>query len=814
MPKFLQTLFIARSQESASLFLQLINGATKAQTLSSLLAGLGEQKDNVLNPFMGKLLLKKVLESLTLQHFDYLAKTEQSLADLFQHIVSCKRNRVNFSAFGYSEIKLQELLMIAETYESEKQKLGLLDSADVLLSAVETLVSNKYFSQFQSIVIDQFHENGINFCSSKLEEEALDSIKQFPLITQFQFQIEDTKAPKTFTPQNSYFDEGIFAIKAARKLIEQGVKDTQIAIVASNLNQYRRVIESNAPKYGMQFRFSSGITMLESVVYQEYVKNGSITKFKESFAWRVKEAFESGEIDEEELEKQKRHFVQIGNLDKEAKLLKEQAKELLGVELNAKEIVKSLVEEKHIPPAYEQSGVLVTEPNQITLQKFEHIIFIGTDLSQFPPKTKGNFLATVQQKESLLFLNNTYHLSEYYYAKLCRNAENLHLSMAENSGKKRLFMSPIIKDLPAESFEEYELIAERENLLLGNRYVLDGNGEAFVTSMNSLELSTFDGNVDAHDFDAGILSASSMTTYAKCPLRYLFTHQYKCEALALEKDEDALEATDIGTMFHSIAENFANEVQKGTITLGNEIGSAIKHKLEAIAKDEYDKYMQKHFTDEGRSITVFHKIVLNDLIKGLHNEHHQKGLLIRFLEYIYGEGSLAHFSQSEKHFMLDENFELTTDKEKALVRGFIDRIDENKADNIVSIIDYKTGKYQKNKEDRLLEEMAEYKQFQLPLYLLYAKRAFTEYEIDAFLVSFKDGDGSKAYAHLSTNTENGMLFDDSYEKNLIKTIRQVKNDIEEGVFAMTPSEINCEYCEFERICHKSVLPGKESHEQV
>jgi ATP-dependent helicase/DNAse subunit B len=303
-----------------------------------------------------------------------------------------------------------------------------------------------------------------------------------------------------------------------------------------------------------------------------------------------------------------------------------------------------------------------------------------------------------------------------------------------------------------------------------------------------------------------------MSTYAKCPLRYLFTHQYKCEAIALEKDEDALEATDIGTMFHSIAENFANEVQKGIIILGDEISNAIKYKIEAIAKDVYAKYMQKHFIDEGRSITVFHKIVLNDLIKGLHDEHHQKGLLVRFLEYVYGEGRLDHFKESEKHFMLDENFELTIDKQKALVRGFIDRIDENKADNIISIIDYKTGKYNKKKENRLLEEMHEYKQFQLPLYLLYAKRAFTEHEIDAFLVSFKDGDGSRSYAHLSTNSENGMLFDDGYEENLIQRIKQIKCDIEEGEFSMSPSELNCEYCEFERICHKSVLPVKESHE--
>lgn len=812
MSKFKQTLFLARSQESASLFIKQSKGAVKTQTLSSLLTSLNNQADNVLTPFIGKLLLKKVLQSLSLNHFDYLAETEQSVADLFQHIVSCKKNKVAFSEFNYSDIKLKELILIAETFENEKKKLELIDSGDVLLFVVNNLSSNKYFTQFESIVVDSFEENGINFCTSRLEAEALEEIQIFPHAKPFTFKLQKAKLPNTFTPKNSYFDEAIFSIKAARKLMEDGVKDSQIAIVTSNLNQYRRVLESYAPKYGMQFRFSSGSAMLQSIVYQDYIKSGDFNKFKDAFKLRIKTAVEADEIDEVELDKQKRQFIQIKSLDKEARLLSEQAKALLGLEVDVQEIAKSLAEEKHIPPAHEQSGILVTEPNQITLQKFEHVFFIGTDLSQFPPKSKGNFLATVQQKESLLFFNNTYHLSEYYYEQLCRNSINLHLGMAEYSGKKRLFISPILKDVPKQSFEGYDIIAERENLLSGNRYTLDKNAEELIVSMTTEERTSFDGLVDSHKFDAGILSASSMTIYAKCPLRFLFSHQYKCDAISLENDEDALEATDIGTIFHSIAEKFALQVQSGKITLKDEINSEIKYKIEVIAKDVYEAYMKKHFIDKGIDVTVFHKIVLNDLIKGLHNKHHQKGLLVRFLEYIYDEGSLEHFNESEKYFMLDEDFNLTTDEGKALVRGFIDRIDQNTVDNTVSIIDYKTGKYKKAKEDKLIDEMNEYKQFQLPLYLLYAKRAYTEYEINAFLVSFKDGDGSKEYAHLSTNEENGMLFNDDYEKDLIANIRTIKSDIEQGSFSMTPSASNCEYCEFERICHKSILPIKENHE--
>lgn len=814
MTRFHQTLFIARSKESADLYLQNYSEAIKSVTLSSLLASLGDSPKEMLDTFLGRLLLKKVVSSLPLQHFDYLIDADQSLADLYLHILSCKRNRVDFSAFGYDRLKLDELNAIAEAYEKEKQRLDLTDSADLLLNALSGLQTHAYFSQFQNIVIDRFEENGINFCSSKVEEEALKIIKQLPQVTLLAYDDVQLKEPKNFTPQHTYFDEALFAIKAVRTLMEEGAEDKNIAIVTGNLNEYRRILESYAPKYGIALQFSSGVPLLQSPLYQQYLSFSNFDAFTQTFAVKIKSAYEAGEISEAELEKLQRHFAQIRNLETEARSYVERAKELFGIELDAKTVVKELAEEKHIPPSREQHGVVVTEPNQMTLRKFKHVIFIGTDLSQFPLRSKGNFLATAEQREALLYFNNTYRLSSYYYEQLCRNSENIYVCTARFSGKKQLFLSPIINNVPDNTFDNIEVVAEREQLLANARYGLDTNGESFIASMISPEASGYDGSVAKHAFEVGSLSASSMNTYAQCPLRYLLTYQYKCDPIALEKDEEALEATDIGTIFHSIAEIFSNRVQKGEIALGEEMTIAVKQTIEAIAREVFQAYMQEHIVNAGHQVSVFHKIVLNDLVKGLYDEHHQKGLLIRFLEYVYGEGSLEHFQESERYFMLDENFEITKDKENALVKGFIDRIDHNKAQNLVSIIDYKTGGYKKKKEEKLIEGILQYRQFQLPLYLLYAKRAFSECDIDAFLVSFKDGDGVKAYAHMSTDAAGGVHFDPVYEVGLTDAIRNMKKKIESGVFAMTPSEQNCEYCDYERICHKSVQPWKESREQV
>lgn len=812
--RFQQTLFIARSKESADLYLKHNTGAIKAVTLSSFLSSFNESEKTVLDPFLGKLYLKQVIASLDLKHFDYLVSAEESLSDLYQHLLACKRNDVTLQSFGYSPMKLKELEAIAQAYESSKQSDGFMDSADLLIVTVENLKNNGYFDQFQRIVIDNFKEDGINFCTSKVEEEALAIIKSFSQTVTQEQQKASSKMPATFTLQNSYFDEALFSLKAVRTLMENGMSDRNIAIVTGNLNEYRRILDSYAPKYGIALQFSSGTPMLQSPLYDKYILSRGFEDFKKNYKAKLTNDYDARDIDETELEKQKRHFVQIKNLENETLFYIKRAKELLGIDLDQKAIAKELAEEMHVPPSKEQKGVIVTEPNQMTLREFDHVIFIGTDLSQFPPKSKGNFLATSKQREELLYFNNTYELSTYYYRKLCSNSGNLHLSMASYSGKKKLFLSPIIDEVSDNDFAINDIVSEREYLLSNKRYRLETNDESYISSMISTRLTSYDGSICNQSFEVGSLSASALNTYAKCPLRYLLKHQYQCDPIALEQDEEAFDATDIGTIFHSIAEVFANKVKEGDIVLGDQITSDIKNRIELITREEFAKYLQEHVVDEDKKVTIFHQIVLNDLLKGLHDEHHQKGLVIRFLEYVYAEGSLEHFLESERFFMLDDSFEITEDKSKAMIRGFIDRIDHNKATNHVSIIDYKTGKYRKETEKKLLEGMQEYTQFQLPLYLLYAKRAFKECSIDAFLVSFKNGDGVKAYAHISSENEEGVLFDDNYEKGLIHTIQTIKKDVESGAFAMTPSDDNCEYCDFERICHKSVQPWKEQHEQV
>jgi CRISPR/Cas system-associated exonuclease Cas4 (RecB family) len=805
---FNQTLFIARSSESAELYLSNHTGAIKAITLGVLLSSEAFSSSIAMDAMIGKMLLQRVVKSLKLDHFDYLSTAESAIGELYNHILACKRNKIGFESFNYPSQKLIELSMILDTYETLKQSMGLKDNADVLIEAIEALKDSNYFNTYSKVVIETFEEEGIRFYANTLEKEALDIIRALPHAQIVDTELHSVNPISTYTPQQSRFDEAIFAIKAARKLMVEGVKDTDIAIVTGNLNHYRRILESHSYTYGMKIRFSSGALMLQSTLFQHYLSFNTFEDFNVSLAERLNTDLSNNSITMEEIEKIRHEFNQIKRLHLRVMQIQKEVQSLLSQKIDFKETIKALSEETYIPPMRECEGIWVSEPNQMTQRYFKHVIFIGTDLSQFPPRAKGNFLATQRQREELLGVDNTYLLSQYYFEQLRKTSMNLHVSTALFEGKKKLFISPIITNLPKISFDGYETVSVREVLRQHRRWKLDESSESFIEAMLSPELSPYDGAALSHSFESGVLSASSLNEYAKCPLRYLLGCQYNTEPLSVQRDDDELEASDIGKIFHSIAEKFANDVKAGNILLGIEVTHGVKETLANIAKNIHQAYIKKEIIDKGKTGNIFHEIVLLDLLKGLFEEHHERGLLIRFLDYIYSDGNLEYFERSEQRFMLDSEFSITRDKEAVMLKGFIDRIDLDRKDQRVAIIDYKTGKYSKDKENRLVEEMAAYKQFQLPLYLLYASQAYKDHTIDSFLVSFKDGKGVKPYAHMSTDETKGLLFDTDYAQGLKERIKGIKSGIENGKFAMTPSDENCEYCSFEKICHKDIFGHK------
>jgi RecB family exonuclease len=481
--------------------------------------------------------------------------------------------------------------------------------------------------------------------------------------------------------------------------------------------------------------------------------------------------------------------------------------ELFGEKPDLETLKKEGTAERFIPPDPEKPGLFVTEPNQMTKRRFARVLFIGGDLSAFPPKSGGDIFRSARQKEALLGHNNSYRLSAHYFSCMRKNAGALHVAWPRNEGRRPLHLSPVLSGIEAPPLEVSNYRIERDALLGGERAKLPEEAESYIAAMKSPEATPYDGAMRSHTFCRQALSATALETYAKCPLRYLFARRYELEAPAVEKDEERFEASDIGTIFHEVAQRFAEEVKKGALTLDREPDDASRRRIEAIADEVFEAYMQKEVDAKDRRRTLFHELVLTDLKKGLYDAHHAPGLLIRLLRYFHAEGRPDHLAATERYFRLDDDFAPARDNE-ALVQGFIDRIDTE--GGTVRVVDYKTGGYKKEKEDRLYEEMAALRAFQLPLYLLYAKAAYDAKTLEAHLVSFRHNDGYKIYGYIGTDEEARQRFDAEYEARLKERIRTIDAAMRSGEYGMTPSERNCEYCDYTRICHASVLPHKEA----
>jgi len=657
--------------------------------------------------------------------------------------------------------------------------------------------------RYARIALDRFEEEGIRFYASAVEKEAWERLKALPEAEEEGRNDAEAKPAASLTPADTRRDEAIFALKAARKFIDEGCGSEEVVIVCSDLGRYRPHLTRYARQLGLSLRFSSGVSMAMSPLYGLYMRHAAF----EGFARVVGKHIEATNPDEWTLKILKRHFGIFEGFDRELRRQAGRVAELFGEKPDMERLKKEGTSGRFIPPDPESSGLLVTEPNQMTKRRFARVIFIGGDLSAFPPKSGGDIFRSARQKVALLGHNNSYRLSAHYVECMRKNAGALHVAWPQNEGRRPLRLSPVLSDIEAPPLDVTDYRIERDALLDGRRARFSEETERYIAAMKSPEATPYDGAMRRHAFCRHTLSATALETYAKCPLRYLFARRYKLEAPAVEKDEERFEASDIGTIFHEVAQRFAEDVKKGVLTLKEEPDDASRRHIEAIADEVFENHMRKEVDDKGLRRTLFHELVLTDLKKGLYDEHHAPGLLIRLLRYFHAEGRLENLEATERYFRLDDDFAPTLD-EGALVQGFIDRLDIE--GERVRIVDYKTGGYKKEKEERLYEEMEALRAFQLPLYLLYAKAALKTDEMEAHLVSFCHDDGYKIYGRIGTDREAPMRYDAEYEAKLKARVRAIDGAMREGAYGMTPSERNCEYCDFIRICHASVLPHKEA----
>jgi hypothetical protein len=764
-----QNLIITYSnQKVRELKKSLKNPLDKVVTLSSFADEFFEKHSfkTLIKPIIATSFIYKTIKEEDIKYLDFLSLNSNTLDLIYDFILKINASKVDLSKILKDE-KLNAIEILNIKYKEFKYKNNLVDMNDIFQLIIDNFDKND-FTKYEKIYIDSFEIENIKLYKSNLELELLNFFKKISI------PLEQTL--NTYTPAKLYkldkqpFDineEVECALKLSRKLLEddENLKSSDICIVTTDINEYAPIFRLYLPKYELKGFDSKGISL-------------KLFSGKKSSNLQVKMAFDS--------------------IEKELKFYDESCKKF-GLNIDLQKIKEKLANETYI--LEDKIGIELTEANQLIglNKKFEHIIFIGTDINHFPPKRSDNFLFTSQIAQEYFCENSYYESSLFQYKELKKLTKNLYILYPKYKDKRELTASIIIDKNIENLVDISNIKAKKEKI----------KKEDFLTSITSNEFTKYDG-LGVIGLNANHLSASQLGSYAKCPLKYLYINKLRIRTP--REDEDGFDVAQMGTLMHSCFEAFAKKVQ-GNKNLGVE---AFKSIMFEVLQEEYESFINNP-DNEIKEENIFHVLYKYTLARGL-NDDKNDGLLIKFINY-YEEKKeeLNYFinSEFEKEFALDNElkpYKLIDENDKNyFIKGYIDRFDNLK--NHINIVDYKSKKADGVLQNKL-EEIKNFKDFQLGLYTLYATQEYKK-DVDSYLLTFKTDNDYTKFARVTTNNglipqkrgkDTGVWYDENYKNDLKSNIFSIKEKIENGDFRFDSNDDTyCGYCEIGFMCNKSLL---------
>ncbi len=706
-----------------------------------------------------------LLQEQKIEYFSYLKRSDDSIKTILNFILKSHRNSVAFDTLIKSPQKLQALNNIDKAYQAFKRKYALVDIADVEKYVAENL-EKTFRDKYTDVYLDSFDMDGVSIIESAYQAQIISKLK--PLAKEMR-EIAPTSSrnnAKIVHPNAKVFDaidEIKTAIKIARKLLQsEDANAEEILIVASDIAEYAPLYKLYLSEYGIQGFSSLGTTL------NAYHSHKDI---------QVKQALQTCN---EQLKSLQELYTRV------------------DIVFNKEELLKKLKANTTIVD--EKIGVELTEANQILgLEKYyKHIIFLGTDINHFPPKTKDNFLYTQQEDVKYFYANDYFLSSQLQLKELKQSCEKLYIITAAYSGKRQLSRSILIDDYCDEKIDVSDIVSTNDLALQEATVTPDKGTLEYYKSIASQDFTKFDG-LDVTEIDASHLSASQINSYLSCPLQYFYINKVRVKAP--RQDEEGFDVMEQGSLMHLCYELFGKTIkEKGIKSTEKEELYELMYDVSILAYNHQD-------TQEPRGKpklqeNIHHRIFISNLQAGLKDER-ELGLLAKFVTYyIKNASAFEYFSKSEfeKEFALDAELKpytlISKEDKNYFIKGFIDRFDN--LDTKINIIDYKSKKA-KSKDKKKQEDVNNYKDVQLALYVLYAKQAYPDKSYDAHLLSFKGNEKEVAFATLQ----------EIEDERLKGVIYDTRDKIAKGDFSFNnEDEKVCEWCDVRFICHQSVLDKK------
>ena len=460
----------------------------------------------------------------------------------------------------------------------------------------------------------------------------------------------------------------------------------------------------------------------------------------------------------------------------------------------------------------------------INVSDTDYVFLLGFNQGEIPKtyKDESYFNDVLKEKLGLETTSelNTRILEKWLYE--IKNTKNLIITYKLTSSLGVHYLSCLNDDLnfeikkPSQSFNFSHI---HNKLLLGekiDKFIKYGekeeNLELLFSNYSNINYKTYDNKytkIDKNKLKTYlknnlVLSYSSMNTYYQCGFRY-----YLSNILKLNIFEETF-FTILGNLFHYIL--------------------SIALKKEIDLKKEYNSYLSKCQYEFNSREKFFLSILEEELVFIINTIKKQNE--VNSLNKTYYEEKIE-INKSRDDF-------------KILFKGFIDKLMTNEMENIIAIVDYKTGN-----PDLNLNNIIYGLDLQLPVYVYLASKRFPNAEIAGFyLQKILNNEICKDYKHTYETLKEDKLklqgysnsninildkFDESYsESKVIKGMRTsskglgtkkilrtdqirkleeiTETKIEESInkildceFNINPKKIGmdnlgCRYCQFKDIC--------------
>ncbi len=433
-----------------------------------------------------------------------------------------------------------------------------------------------------------------------------------------------------------------------------------------------------------------------------------------------------------------------------------------------------LINSVHIPFTGEPlEGIQVLGVLEMQNLKFDNIFILSMNEDLFPSgKMNQTFIPQdIRRLSGLPLAGEREAIFAYHFYRILGNSNNITLTYSTGS-------SGIGKTERSRFIEQILLEYKKKNPLADVKHF---TAEFSLDTPSSEQITIKKTEESLNRLKKWNFSATSLRSWFECRLRFYFRY-----VLGLKEDMETDEASTpvkFGSIFHKLLEKIYK----------NSEGSVIDDKFfDKFTDEKLNSLIEQSFLENNVSEIKFgmnkitFEVIIRFIRKFFNKEKRQAPFRILSVE--------KNVPKRKFTFLLgDQPFKVT-------LNGTIDRIDRK--DNILRIIDYKTGKVGKtdpkgNVNDIDWQKSKEIFQLLFYAYLLNGEDILDEH-FKLGVYPFKTISDNLKF--IKINGENILNFSilDDFEKELETIFSEIFNP--EIPFTQTDNKDNCNYCPYNKIC--------------